>query len=461
MRIAIRSLVLSVALAAAAHGAIVGTGDSIAVAGGNGVDLLVWRDGASVAAMVFGSTGTPAYAAPITLPLPSGGAPDAAWDGSGFVIAWEAAGVSVARIPVSGGSAFAMRIPTVAAPDMVSVASLENGASVLAWGTLTATHTVYTASLSAEGDLGPLNEIDTTPGGLPLIARSGNEYLLSLVVASCHTNLCSWEEVMIQRLNNAGVAIGPRFRWPFDEDLAARWTLVGGDRPLLAIPGWQAPTATTLFSIDPARYAVRERRIRFPEALRAQQTAEGSVLVGLGSSMRLRDDLAIESVAFAPLPDGERLLGVLPSSGARVLAPASGAGAISVEAPAADVSEVGLTPVFVSPGTVWLKVDNRGPDAARTIDVWVTAPVQSFSSLVSGTITRAGALSRLRFHPNLKQGAGFEIAMYFEQPIDAQAFEAWALTLGTDRDATNNYVSTRVEPEPPPEPPKRRRLVGR
>jgi hypothetical protein len=146
----------------------------------------------------------------------------------------------------------------------------------------------------------------------------------------------------------------------------------------------------------------------------------------------------------------------------RILAPASGAGSIAVELPATEVSEVGLAPVWVAPDSVWLKVDNRGPDLAKIVEVWVTARVTSAASVWFAEITRFGPLSRLRYEPYLKQGAGFEIQLTLEQPVDPNAFEAWVFTLGTDRSAANNYVSTRPpDPGPDPEAPARRRLVGR
>lgn len=446
-------------LAAPLAAATVGTGSAVAVAGGSGADILIWRDGAAVKAILFTASGTPVQSAPIVLPFASGGDPAAAWDGSGFVIAWrpEPNSIAIVRLPVSGGSSFAMTIPAYSGPWSISAASLEQGSTLLAWEER---EDVFTVAVGADGELGSVHEVDLGRGGDPRIARSGSEYLLVSSVVSCRTELCDLEEILIQRLGADGVPIAPRAGWPFSEYQHFGWFLLGGERPLLAIPALGTPPVTTLVSIEPRRNEAATRLIRFPDWLRAQETAHGRALLGLGARIDVSDTGAPLTVNWAPLPEGMRLAGVLPSSGARVFAPSSGAGTISVEMPATDVSEVGLAPVFISPGSVWLKVDNRGPDAARTIDVWLTGRVQSISSLVNGTITHHGALSRIRFQPTLKQGAGFEIAIWFEQPIDATAFEAWALALGTDRDATNNYVTTRA-PEPEPPQPRRRRVVRR
>ncbi|HEU5162545.1 MAG TPA: hypothetical protein VFV54_05340, partial [Thermoanaerobaculia bacterium] len=108
------------------------------------------------------------------------------------------------------------------------------------------------------------------------------------------------------------------------------------------------------------------------------------------------------------------------------------------------------------------KIDNRGPDPARVIDLWVTLPVKQFSSAIRGTLTRVGPFTRIRFEPSLLRGAGFEVAMYFDAPIDTSAVEGWVTISGTDRVISNNYVSTLPqEEEPAPEPPSRRRLAGR
>lgn len=357
-----------------------------------------------------------------------------------------------------------MRVPTAWPVFATTVASLRNGSSVVAWGEGVSTGQDYNAvAVSSTGEVALMEEdlVVPDPGfPHPKLVADEHSYLLGLVNA-CRGEPCGTQtRLLLRRLDANATPIASTAALTFPYGGLAEWSFSAGGRPLLAFSTETALSETTLLSFDPGQYRAARRSIRFPESLTTQEIPGRNVLVGAGARIDLSDTGAPLTANWAPVPDGQRLVGVLPSSGARVLAPASGAGSISVEAPVGDVSEVGLAPVFVSPASVWLKVDNRGPDAVRTIDVWVTGAVQSISSLASGTITRHGALSRVRFHPTLKQGAGFEIAIWFEQPIDANAFEAWALTLGTDRDATNNYVTTRA-PEPEPEIPRRRRMVWR
>jgi hypothetical protein len=322
---------------------------------------------------------------------------------------------------------------------------------------------VYASIVRADGQPISVTALPFQIAAPAQLVREHDSYLLAWIDERCILSPCPPQTpAFVQRLDDLGFPIGPAGGLTFPVGGSPIWSFAEGSRAILTVAPETRPAPTTLFSFDPGQYRAARGTLRFPDPLTAQETASGAALIGLGARINVSEWGAPLTVNWAPLAAGQRLVGVLPSSGMRVLAPAFGAGTISTEAPATDVSEVGLAPVYVSESTVWLKVDNRGPEAARTIDVWVTAPVLSISSLVSGTITRFGVLSRLRFEPNLKQGAGFEIAMYFESPIDPDAFEAWALTLGTDRDATNNYVTTlSVEPEPEPEPPARRRLVGR
>jgi hypothetical protein len=457
MTTSVWSLVLSVALAAVAHGANVGSGDAIAIAGGNGVDLLVWRDGAtgSLKAMRFGANGAALDASGFDLALPAGGNPAVAWDGSGFLIATTGSNTLLARIPITGGAAFTFSYASSPPVQWSTVASKMDGTSLVVWNTGSRT---YASAISATGDSPVPRSLDWATDESTVLVRAASSYLLAWLY-ECWFPICPPSvPAYLLRLDDLG---NPGSRASLEtgiENLSlSTWSIAEGSRTLLSASADGAPASTRIISIEPGTLRAERSTIRFPEPLIAIETASGQALLGLGARIDLSETGAPLTVNWAPVADGQQLAGILPSSGARVLAPVSGAGAISVEAPASDVSEVGLAPVFVSPGTVWLKVDNRGPDAARTIDVWLTGAVHSISSLVTGTITRHGALSRIRFNPMLKQGAGFEIAIYFEQPIDAHAFEAWALTLGTDRDATNNYVTTRAdEPEPEPEIPRRR-----
>ncbi|HEY0590275.1 MAG TPA: hypothetical protein VGF40_00800 [Thermoanaerobaculia bacterium] len=460
MRILVWGFVLSIALASVANAAVLGTGDSIAIAGGAGVDLLVWRDGTtgSIKAMRFGANGAALDASGFDLALPAGGNPSVAWDGSGFLVATTGSNTLLARIPITGGAAFTLSYASSPQILWSAVASKKDGTSLVVWYAGTST---YATAITAHGEA-------TLPRLLEWawawergrLVRDPSSYLVAWMT-QCYFPRCPPEtEARLIRLDDLGTEIAPLTTFATgigNLDLVS-WSLAEGSRALLTGSSEGTPAVTRLFSIAPGALGARGATIRFPEPLSAQSTPSGQALIGLGARIDLSETGAPLTVNWAPVPDGQRLVGILPSSGARVLAPVSGAGAISVEAPASDVSEVGLAPVFVSPDTVWLKVDNRGPDAARTIDVWLTGAVHSISSLVNGTITRHGALSRIRFNPTLKQGAGFEIAIYFEQPIDAHAFEAWALTLGTDRDATNNYVTTRADE---PETPRRRRTVRR
>ncbi len=350
-----------------------------------------------------------------------------------------------------------MGIPVTAPSRWTTVASIADGSCLVAWSE---GERVFATRITSTGEL---SFPEALPFPLPSqakLVREGSSYILAWV-GTCGTAPCPpGTSALVQRLDESGTATRPAGSLTFAHSGRSIWSFAGGPRALLTESPDSMPAQTTLLSFDPGEYRAARRAIRFPQPLTAQQTRTGLALIGLGARIDVSETGAPLTLNWAPVAEERRLIGVLPSSGLRVLAPVSGAGAISIEAPSTDTSEVGLTPVFTSADTVWLKVDNRGPDAARMIDVWVTAPVKLMSSLASGTITRFGALTRLRFEPILKQGAGFEIALYFEQPIDPAAFEAWALALGTDRDATNNYVST-LTPEPEPEPPARRRLVMR
>lgn len=451
-----RIFLLTLALVApAAPAAVIGGGDRIAIAGGTGVDLVVWRDAATsrLQFLRYDAAGTKLDASPVEIAPAADGSASAAWDGSGFVVAVSGSTPRVVRVPVTGGAAF--NVALAASPVAWStVASRGDGTSLVVWSS---GGQPFAGAVEASGSPIAIQPIPLDAHGPAALAWDGRAYRLAWVGPCGAPSACGSGELAFAQSLDARGGLSGRIRAIPAGDRGIRWSLAGGSAPLISWSTDGSPARTDLLDVAAGEANGARRSIRFFDALRAQATARGTALVGGGARIDLTPDLGEAAIGWAPTGDHQRLAGVLPSSGLRVLAPLSGPGPIAIEPLPRGVSEVGLAPVFVSPTTIWLKIDNRGPDAPQMIDLWVTARVRSFNSARLGEITRFGAMTRIRFPTTLHKGAGFEVAMFFEEPPDTSAFEAWVLPVGTDRDGTNNYVSTRApDSEITPLPPRGR-----
>lgn len=446
----IASTLLLVALLASAQTPI-GTGHSPVAEAGPGVDLVVWHDGASIRAARVGADGSLLDVSPLTLgPASTPIGPQVAWDGQAFVVVW-----------ADGDAIRARRVGADASLGALS-----------SFGPITPPHTVTDLAIAADGAgsarvwTAPFHEIFIENGVIqpPLGAgeRDG-----TVADAAVEWSVDRWSFGWIGRGSQSQCAVDPGCLFlpgstglRIVTDSAMPGTLTSTSRDG-AVFGWASigdPAEFHLIRPWPGPESHSILRLPFPLRL---QNGTSLYAVGGRARVRLDEELHLREATLFDIEEGESVATLLPHSGFVVSAPSAGTGPLVIRTPSSNRFDIAISPVFLGSQSVWLKIENRGPDAPEGVHLWVGARVSSFSSLSGGEILERGAISLIRFDGIFHRGAGYEVVLAFDEPIDSASLEAWTFAEGTDLDATNNRVGPAIEePEPAPEP-ARRRIVGR
>lgn len=444
------SLILALTAAPALAQTPVGTGHSPVAEAGPAIDLLVWHDGASIRAARLSGTGALLDLTPLMLgPASSPVGPEAAWDGQAFLVVWADGDSLRARRVWPDGS-----LGTVSSHRPVPTSILDLAVASDGRGSARLWTAPYVELVIENGVFQPILGAGERDGTVvdTAIEWSMDRYVFGWIGRASQTE-CNADPGCLFLSGSGGLKVMT--------DSAAPGTLRSTNRGG-GIFGWNSIDDPAEFHVVRPWPGTESRSVlRFPFPLRLQN---GTSLFAAGGRVRalLDDDLQLREATLFELDAGERIEAVLPHSGLAVTTPAAGAGPLVIRAPSSDRFDVAISPVFLGADSVWLKIENRGPDAPEGVHLWVGAPVRSFSSLSGGEILERGSMSLIRFNGSFHRGAGYEVVLSFDEPVDPARFEAWTFAEGTDLDATNNRVGPAIEVPPVEDPqPARRRVVGR
>lgn len=427
----------------------VGTGHSPVAEAGPGLDLLVWNDGTSIRATRISASGAPLDLPPLTLGVASTRpAPQVAWDGQGFAVVWlDADSIRLRRVWADGLLGTDSSFGPVPNPSIADLALASNGA-----GSARILTAPFVLELSVENGV-----IQPVQGG----AERDGTVADAAVEWSIDRFVYGWIGTS-SRCGESGCLVLPTSTGPGIMTRSAAAGTLTSTRRGEAVFGWASLDDPAEFHlVRPWPGSVSSSVLRLPFSMRLQN---GTSLFAVGGNVRvlLDDSLRLREATLFDIGPEENVETLLPHSGFVVTAAASGTGPLAVRAPSSRRFDIAVSPVFTSPESVWVKIENRGPDSPEAVHLWVRGRVRSFSSLSGGVLVDAGPISLIRFDGIFHKGAGYEVRLFFEEPIDPERFEAWIFAAGTDLDATNNRMGPPVGPGVEPEPAQsRRRAVGR